>query len=118
MGKATSYNRVSVFDIETDGRIFIKLEDIFNKYNDEPHKIEGFYIHSKSKFGDQAVVAFDKLYLADIPHHKTETIRAMLQDPEVIEEINAGKVGFTVRSYMSKTYKRECYDIVFVDLKN
>lgn len=116
MSKATSYNRNSVFDISTEDRIFVKLEDIYNTANDEPHKIDGFFIHGKSRYGDQAVLCFDEKYATDLPHHKTEVMREMLADPEVVKEINDGLIGFTVRAYMSKTYKRECYDVVFVDL--
>lgn len=117
MSKATSYNKGSIFDINFDDRTWYKLEDMFNEQEGVIFRIEGLFINENSKFGARPFVAFDKIYLADLPQHMTETIREMIGDPEVVEEINDGKVGFTVRAYMSKTYKKECYSIRFVDYK-
>lgn len=117
MSKATSYNKGSIFDINFDDRTWYKLEDMFNEQEGVVFHIEGLFINEKSKFGARPFVAFDKIYLADLPMHMTETIREMISDPEVVEEINDGKVGFTVRAYMSKNYNKECYSIRFEDIK-
>ena len=41
-----------------------------------------------------------------------------MADAEDVEAINAGLVGFTIRTYEAKNYKnKKCYGITFVDMK-
>ena len=117
MSALTNYNKGSIFDIDFENRTWYKLEDMFNEQEGVVFTIEGLFVNEKSKYGPRPFVAFDKIYLADLPQHKLETIREMIGDPAVVELINAGKAGFTVKAYMSKNYNRECYDIRFVDIK-
>lgn len=117
MSKATSYNKGSIFDIDFENRTWYKLEDMFNEQEGVVFHVEGLFINAKSKYGPRPFVAFDKIYLADLPQHMTATIEQMISDPEVVEEINEGRVGFTVRAYMSKNYNRECYSIRWEEIK-
>ena len=117
MLKSLQYNKGSLFDIDFTQRAWCKLEDLFNEQPDHLFQIDGLFINTKSKYGDRPFVAFDKVYLADLPQHMLEVVKDMIGDPEVVEEINSGKVGFTVRAYMSKNYNRECYSIRFEEFK-
>lgn len=118
MLKSLSYNKGSIFDIDFESREWSKLEDLYNDQGEGTiFKIEGLFINQKSKFGPRPFVAFDKVYLADLPQHMLEVVEEMIGDPEVVAEINDGKVGFSVRTYMSKNYNRECYSIRFEEIK-
>lgn len=124
MSKATSYNRGSSFNVNFDGLEFIKLSDLYDqtealkpgKAEEEVFRITGLFINQKSKFGPRPFVS-TPAFLADLPAHMLSTIEQMISDPEVVEEINAGKVGFKLQTYTSKTYKNLCYTIYFVDIK-
>lgn len=119
MGKIGDYNKEVIFDVAFDNRGWKKLEDFYNEpgYNpNEIHTIEGLFINEKGKFGKRPYVACDKIYLVDFPQHLTEVVEQMIADPEVVQQINEGKAGFTVRAYMSNTYNRECYAPRFVNI--
>ena len=119
MAKLSAYKQGSSFNVDYSKRSWIKLEDIYNSpaYNEqEVHQIYGLFINEKGKYGKRPYVATD-IHLIDLPQHMTPVIEQMLQDPEVIQQINEGKAGFTVRAYMSNNYQRECYAITFVDIK-
>ena len=120
MASITDFNKGSDFVIDFSKREWKKLEDIYCSPTYEPseiHKIEGLFINQKSKYGDRPFVAFDDIYLADLPGHMLESVRTIISTPEIVEQINNGKAGFQVYAYMSKTYNRECYSIRFVDIK-
>lgn len=121
MSKATTYNRGSAFNVNFEGLEFISLQDLYDqqepgKAEETVFKITGLFINQKSKFGPRPFVSTPN-FLADLPAHMLETVQQMIGDPEVVEEINSGKVGFQLRTYTSKTYKNLCYTIFFVDLK-
>ena len=116
MSKATTYNKGSIFDIRLDNRDWVKLEDLYNEHEGEIFRIDGLFINNKGKYGPRPFVAHSSNYNTDLPMHMTETIEQMIADPEVVSEINEGKVGFSVRAYMSKNYNRECYSIRFEDI--
>lgn len=117
MLKSLQYNKGSLFDIDFTAREWTKLEDLFNEQEGRTFQIDGLFINNKSKYGARPFVAFDQVYLADLPQHMLEVVEEMIGDPYVVEEINDGKVGFSVRAYMSKNYNRECYSIRFEEIK-
>ena len=72
------------------------------------------YINVKGKFGDHPVFISDGI-LVDVPPHMTEDTKEMLKDPEMLEAIRSGRIGFHVYKYVSKTYKKECYAVALDD---
>ena len=99
------------FDINIDGFEFKKLSDL---EEDKIYPLLGFYINVKGKFGDHPVFISDGI-LVDVPPHMTEDTKEMLKDPEMLEAIRAGRIGFHVYQYTSKTYKKECYAVALDD---
>lgn len=123
MSKATSYNKGSKFTTDISNLSFIKLEDAFKMAEDakavsgyiKPFILTGMFINNKSKFGPRPFVSTPD-FLVDLPSHMLDTVKEMLADEAVVDEINHGLVGFVVRTYFSNTYKKDCYSIKFVDL--
>lgn len=121
MSKATSYNLGSSFNVNFEGLEFMKLQDLYDQQDPGQAEqtifpITGLFINKKSKFGPRPFLSTPN-FLADLPAHMLATIEQMIADPEVVEEINDGKIGFQLRTYTSKTYKNLCYTIFFVDIK-
>lgn len=120
---ATKYNKGTKFNTVLNGLNFIKLDEVFQMSEDEKattgkkpvYTITGIYINSKSKFGPRPFVSTPN-FLVDLPSHMLDTAKAMLADHELIDDINAGKVGFSVRSYFSNKYHKDCYSVDFVDI--
>lgn len=122
MSKATSYNKGSKFTANHSDLSFIKLEDAFKMQEDAkavtgkvtPFTLTGLFINNKSKFGARPFASTPD-FLVDLPSHMLDTIKEMIDDEEVVNDINSGRVGFVVRTYYSNNYKKDCYSIKFVD---
>ena len=120
MGFIDKYNKGGVtFDIDIKDFSFVTLETLYKRDNGKTvFPVDGIYINKKSFFGDHPVIiSIKEKMLIDFPHHITEDAKEILQDPEVIEAIKAGKVGFTVQEYFQKTYKKTCYGIHWEDIE-
>lgn len=110
-----NYNKGNVFNFNTEGLQFADLEDLFNSDEDHVYVIKGFFINTKSKFGPRPVVVTPD-FMADLPQHMLKTVNQIIADPETVEQINNGKAGFKIRSYISKNYNKECFTVSFVNL--
>lgn len=113
--KTTQYNRFTrKFNADLSDLKFIKLETLHENEPDEVYQVTGLYINRKSQFGDRPYLSTPN-FLCDLPKFMLEDIEDMINDPEVVDEINKGIVGFRVTTYYSKTYRKKCYSITFVD---
>lgn len=114
MGIANKYNRKSPFTAQIpENAPFVTLDKI--KDVAEPIKILTMWINTKSKYGDHPVIGTETGKV-DLPKGLTDTVRQMITDDEVITAVNAGKLGFKVRSYHSEKYNKECLTVDFIDL--
>ena len=119
MGFMDKYNKGGVtFDIDISRFAFVDLKSLFKQYPEgEVFKIDGLYINKKSSFGDHPVaILIKEEFLVDLPAHLVEDVKEILQDPEAIEAIKNGKVGFTIHEYDQKQYKKKCYGIHWEDI--
>ncbi len=119
MGFLDKYNKGGVtFDIDIKGFRFVALEDLFKRDGGKTiFGIDGLYINKKSSFGDHPVaILIKEEFLVDLPAHLVDDVKEILQDPEAIENIKNGKVGFTIHEYDQKQYKKKCYGIHWEDI--
>lgn len=116
MGIANKYNRQgSRFTAEIPEDLhFLKLSELDE--SDTPFIILSMWINTKGKYGAHPVVATPS-GLVDFPNSMTETVKEMIKDDEVIEAVNNGKLGFTIRKYHTNKYNRDAYTADFVDLE-
>lgn len=109
---ANKHNKMR-FDVVIDEFEYCKLSELFEG-EDVVHNVRGMYLH-KGKMGVAPVfIVPDKKKLVNIPAHLTDTVKEILSDPESIEQINAGVVGFRIYKYES--HGKECYGVNFVDM--
>lgn len=73
------------------------------------------YINKKSKFGEAPVVATDDSII-NLPKHLLDDVKGMISNPEAVDAINEGRVGFVPYEYESKKYGT-CYSIKWVDIE-
>lgn len=118
MSFANRYNKGNKFNINTDGFTYKKITDIVTEDNiDNIYVVAGLYINTKGRFEDHPVAVLPEIQtLVDLPSHMTEQVREILQDPEAVADINAGKVGIMFEKYKSRTYNRECIGCRWADL--
>ena len=80
------------------GQEYKTLHGLFEENPDLIHVVRSIYINTKSKFGDAPVIVSDG-YNINLPKHMAATVSEMIQDPEAMALIRAGKVGIKVYSY-------------------
>lgn len=118
MGIANKYNKTKVFDfsIPQDFK-YVSLSELFQRNGkDKVYPVKAIYINKKSRYSDAPVVATD-CELVNCPAHLTDTVKQMLQDDEVIEAVNRGKLGFTIYQYENKQQGHNLYfSINWVDM--
>ena len=123
MGLMSRFNRGGVvFDVNTDGFKYVKLEDLWqglaDNEKDQVFKIDGLYVNTKSSFGAHPVaIMAEQCLLVDLPGHLMEDVKEILETPEVVEAIKAGAVGFTIQQYTDKKFKKLCYSIHWEDIE-
>lgn len=115
MGLFGNLNKGSVdWGIDTKELNYIKLAEF--PVNDDVIPVKGVFINSKGNFDPHPVAIIDSA-LVDLPAHMTESVKTILETPEMVEAIKAGKCGFKVRSYeASKFGKKDCRSIEWVDI--
>lgn len=118
MSFASKHNKGSKFNIDTEGwSEYRDLKSLYKEFDAETvYPLHGFYINRKSQFGLAPVIISDG-YFVNCPAHMLEEVNSILADAEDIAAINAGKVGFKIRTYQAKNYKNKtCYSVEFVDM--
>lgn len=113
MGIASKYNNGTIdWGIDTKGFEYHPLHEAGEGMT---LNVYGLYINNKSKFEPAPVlIAADRYY--NLPSYMTETVKAMLQDDELIAAIKDRKVGATVRKFIDKKYGRESWTVDWIDL--
>lgn len=120
MSFANKYNTiVNPFTYQTDSTFEFKtLEELYTAYGpDEVYTLRGVWINPKGNYGPAPVAVCDEFYV-NLPGHLLETAHMFIEDEETVNDINAGRCGFKIHTYYQETYKKDCYGITWVDIKD
>ena len=118
MSFAARHSKGAVFQCETEGFTYKSLEELFKLFGDQMvYPIQGIYINHKSQFGD-APVAICEEYFVNLPAHMLEEALEILKTQEDIDDIKAGRVGFTIYQYDKEVGKKTktCYGVKWCDI--
>lgn len=117
MSIASKYNKGSNFTYQApENTPFISLEALFQQDKEGAvYVLHSLYINTKGQYGD-APVAITDGYFVNLPRHMLETANEMMKDMEFVDAVNAGKVGFTIRSYVRKGDKKQLYSVNWLDI--
>lgn len=114
MSFANRHKKGSRFDVDITNWPYHKLEEL--KIDGTVYTIQGLYISTKGKFGDQPVAICDN-FCVNLPAHMTDEVKEILSSDEDVEDIKAGVVGFTVEQYVDKKFGKTCYGINWADVE-
>lgn len=111
---ANSFNKVT-FSIDVTDFEYCKLAALYNeKAPQTVYHLDGMWTN-KSPLGESPVFICAELgKLVNMPMHLTPTVKEILANPNAVEAIKNGKVGFTVYEYES--HGRKCYNVKFADI--
>ena len=111
MSFAKKLNKI-VFNYDVKDKGFVKLADLVQG---KIYKIQAVFVNRKSKFGPIPVIGLDTC-LVDLPAHLLNDVEAILEDPEMIDEIKAGHAGFSVVTYQDRNdVKRYSVNWEYID---
>ena len=114
MSVFSKYRRNMSIDWGTDTQSFP-----FVKCSEQPLEekipIYGFFITPDSGYGEGAIVILEK-ELLNLPQRYVEEIKKFMDDPDVIEAVKDHRTGIIITTFESKKYKKQGYDIEFVEL--
>ena len=117
MSFASKFNKGKKFNIDTEGFEFVDRKDLFASEGEGAvFPLTAIFINTKSQYGDHPVFATDKFFV-DAPAHMMDVVEDILKDDDAIEDINNGKVGFTLYEFTSDKYKVNSIGIRFVDVE-
>lgn len=106
MGLMSKFNLGNAFnDIDTTGFNYVSLEDLYKEQKDKPYQIQGVFINSKGKYGEEAVAIGDHI-LINLPHYTVEAVHQMLEDENVVDAIKKGRVGIATHPYKNAFSKQ------------
>lgn len=113
MSIAAKYNKGGInWNINTDGFEYHSLKDAGEGAE---ITVTGLFINNNSKFGPAPVLITYQCFY-NLPGYMADTVKSMLQDPELIEAIQAGKVAAVVRSFVDPKYNRRSWTVDWKDL--
>lgn len=108
MSFASKYSKKNPFNFtfpEKGNAHYSNLTEFAKFYGDTPVQILCLSINEQSKFGPQPCVWFNGDNCLNLPKYATEEVRRMINDPEVIEAVNAGIAGVKARKYQGRDGK-------------
>lgn len=115
----SSLNKTNVFTFKPDQTApYMKLEQLLAANDGDlsvVYPVRALYLNNKSKYGLQCVAALDEA-LINLPSHKVDDVKAILESPDAVAQINDGKCGFTIRSYVDNNHI-DRLSIDWVDIK-
>lgn len=112
--KIQQFNHTGInWGVETDDFPYKKLADL---RKEKTYPLLGCFVTPDNGYGAGAVLITSDA-LINIPQRYVETIMQIRNDPECVEEIKSGKVGFHYVTFRNPKYKNEGYSLVFDELK-
>lgn len=112
--RITDLNYKSRIDWEIDTK-YMDFAKCGEMQQGTPLKLHGVFITPDKGYGRGAVAILDDVLL-NLPQRYVETVDTILSDDEMIEEIKEEKVAIEISTFTSKKYKKDGYDITFVEV--
>ena len=110
------FNNNNVFGIDTTNYKYVDLNTLYDTDPTAQHKVLGFFVNSKGKFGAEPNAILENNLIANLPRHLLETVNQMLDDNRYIEYIKEGHVAFTIYKYHTNKYNKDAYSVTWLDL--
>lgn len=117
MGIASKYgNNTKKFNFQAGSDFeFFNLQDLFTEgEKDEKFVVRGFWI-SEGTFDKQPIAVLDNCYV-NLPPHLLKVVTEICADEEAVQQVNDGKLAFSIYKYYNEKYKKDCYSVNWIDL--
>ena len=95
----TRFNKGKKFDVDLAGKSTIKLSEVTPE---EKHRVDAIMFTEKGKYGKSAFLVSGNTTIY-LPKHKVRDCEEIVADDVLVEDIKAGRVGFTAVTYEDET---------------
>lgn len=96
--------------LNTEGYEYRKLGELYEEYGkDKEYPVRALYVN-ETKYGESAVAATDGFFI-NLPSHTVNDVREIIEDDELVQMINEGRVTITIYEYYSHKYDGTFYGI-------
>lgn len=97
-------------------REYTNLKDLYKENGkDKVYEVLGLYVNT-SKFGEQGSAVLEDIQV-NLPKHLVPVINEIRGNEKLVDDINAGRVGFTIYEYIPKNYNKKAYSIRWEDIE-
>lgn len=80
-----------------------------------PLRLKGVFIMPDNGYGETPFAILDGVLLK-LPQRYIDTVKTIVSDGDMVEEIKSGKVAIEISTFVSKKYHKEGFDITFVEV--
>lgn len=115
-GLMSRFNNLNVFGIDTSKYKYVSLKTLYDTNPNETHKVLGFFINTKGKYGSEPNAIIENNLIVNLPRHLLETVNEILDSNEYIQYTKDGHVGFKIYQYHSNKYNKDAYSVTWLDL--
>lgn len=112
--KITDLNFKGFIDwgIDTKDMKFRKCREM---QKDTPLRLKGVFIMPDNGYGESPIAILDN-ELLNLPKRYVDTVKTIVSDNDMVEEIKSSKVAIKISTFISKKYNREGFDVIFVEV--
>lgn len=115
-GLMSKFNNTNMFGIDTSNYKYVSLETLFNTNPKAIHKVLGFFVNTKGKYGSEPNTIIENNLIVNLPRHLLDTVNEILDNNDYIQYTKEGHVGFSIYQYHSNKYNRDAYSVTWLDL--
>lgn len=113
-----NFSHEAKFTVKSDDFPFVTLKEIVQENGHKVLKVQGmFTFFSKKKGNKERPVLIAESMKINLPDHCLNDVKKIMDNPEYVAAVNAGKCGFKTTEYQDENYGNgTCYSGVFVDI--
>ena len=98
-----------------EGTEYVSLKDLYATAGaDGEIVLRGLYINKHSQYGESPVAVITGRFV-NLPKHLLATVKEIIADEEMVDQINAGNAGFKIREYIDRNGAKR-YTVEWLDL--
>lgn len=113
---STNYAHGKKFNVNSDNFPFCELSELVKENGHKTLTVQGLFTY-KTKKGKMRPCLIADSHKINLPDHMLKEVEEIIDDPEAVDLINAGKCGFKTSEYEdTKNGNGTCYSGNFVDI--
>ena len=114
-----NFSHEAKFKVNSDNFPFVALKDVIKENGHRTLRVQGMFtfMSKKGKISKERPVLIADGMKINLPDHCLNDVKKIMDNPEYVAAVNAGKCGFKTSEYTDENYGNGiCYSGIFVDI--